>query len=260
MTPCPAPPESLPPRLSGPRADSRESRTDRPRISVIVPTLDEEHGILACLASVGETPEVEVVVSDGGSSDRTLELVREGRPEAVVIAGPSGRGGQLNRGAAAASAARLLFLHADCVLPVGWFETVMDALDEPSTVLACFRLHTRPVDGRRPGWRRRLWLGIFDLRSRGWGLPYGDQGFALRRDAFDALGGFPEIPLMEDLALARTARRVGRIRRLPLAIETTARRVEGNPLRAQLVYAAFPTLFRLGVPPETLARWYGVVR
>jgi len=213
-----------------------------------------------CLRSVGRSPGVEIVVSDGGSSDGTLDVVDTVRPDATVISGPPGRGGQLNRGATAATRERLLFLHADCVLPDGWFDSVMSALDDDETVLAVFRLHTVPVGGDRPGAWRRFWLSLLDLRSRGWGLPYGDQGFAVRRDDFEALGRFPDIPLMEDFALARSCARRGRICRLPLCVRTTARRFEDRPIRSRLILATFPTLFRLGVRPEILAGWYGVVR
>ena len=229
-------------------------------LSVIVPTLNEELRLGALLASVGSGNEIEVVVSDGGSTDATLEIVRSTRPDVIVVNSSPGRGGQLNRGAAAASAERLLFVHADCVLPVGWFEAVMSALDDERCVLATFGLSTEPVDGGRPGVWGRFWLSLFDLRSRGWGLPYGDQGYALRREVFASLGGFPDIPLMEDFALARNCRRHGSIRRLPLVMRTTARRFERNLIRSRLVLATFPTLFRLGVAPSTLARWYGVVR
>jgi hypothetical protein len=106
----------------------------------------------------------------------------------------------------------------------------------------------------------RLFLRVFDLRSRGLGLPYGDQGLGVRRETFEAVGGFPEIPLMEDVAFARECRRRGRIHRLRLEITTTARRFERRPLRTGLMFFTFPTLYRLGVEPETLARWYGNVR
>lgn len=227
---------------------------------MVVPTLDEAMRIGACLTSIGRSPAVEIVVSDGGSSDGTLDVVDRVRPDAAVISGPPGRGGQLNRGAAAATADRLLFLHADCLLPDGWLDVVTTALDDRETVLAVFRLCTVPADGGRPGAWRRFWLSLFDLRSRGWGLPYGDQGFAIRRQVFDDLGGFPDIPLMEDFALARSCRRRGRIRRLPLSVRTSARRFEDRPIRSRLILAVFPTLFKLGVPPEILAGWYGVVR
>lgn len=232
-----------------------------PRLSVVIPTLDEQTRIGACLASVGKRPDVEIIVSDGGSTDATLDVVRRTRPDARIVRGGRGRGGQLNRGAAAATAGRLLFVHADCRLPGGWFDAVTTALDQPTVALVCFRLRTEPSDGRPAGSARRLWLGIFDLRSRGWGLPYGDQGFALRREIFDRLGGFTDIPLMEDLDLARRVRRSGgAIVRLPAAVRTTARRFERRPVRSRLILAVFPTLFRLGVPPDTLARWYGVIR
>jgi rSAM/selenodomain-associated transferase 2 len=229
-------------------------------ISIVIPTLDEERRIGACLASIGEEPGIEVVVSDGGSTDRTLDVVAELRPDARIVTGAPGRGGQLNRGARAASSDRLLFLHADCRLPEGWLEAVTAALDDDAVALATFGLHTAPADGREPGLWRRVWLSLFDLRSRGWGLPYGDQGFAMRRQIFDGLGGFPDIPLMEDFEMARRCRRAGAIRRIPLAVTTTARRFEARPVRSRVILATFPTLFRLGVAPETLARWYGVVR
>jgi hypothetical protein len=105
-----------------------------------------------------------------------------------------------------------------------------------------------------------MWLRTLDLRSRGLRLPYGDQAFAVRRDVFETVGGFPEIPLMEDLAFARACRKIGRIRRMPLEIRTTARRTNTFPFRARVMMIVFPALFRLGVPPEMLARWYGNAR
>lgn len=232
----------------------------KPHISVIIPTLDEVLRIEDCLVSIGKSPDIEIVITDGGSRDGTLNVVNTVCPDAIVVSGSPNRGGQLNRGAAAATTTRLLFLHADCELPDGWLAEVMNALDDEETVLTVFRLRTSPADGSRAGAWGRFWLSAFDLRSRGMWLPYGDQGFALRRAVFDAIGGFPDIPLMEDFALARSCRRRGRIQRLPLCIRTSARRFEGREITSRLILATFPTLFKLGVPPETLARWYGVVR
>lgn len=177
-----------------------------------------------------------------------------------MVEGPPGRGGQLNRGAAATQTEWLLFLHADCRLPKGWYDAVATALADPATALACFRLLTEASPGNLPSKARRMWLRTLDLRSRGLRLPYGDQAFAVRREVFDEVGGFPDIPLMEDLAFARSCRRVGRICRLPLEIRTTARRTHAYPVRARVMMLVFPTLFRLGVPPATLARWYGTAR
>jgi glycosyltransferase involved in cell wall biosynthesis len=203
---------------------------------------------------------VEVVVSDGGSTDETVSTARACHPDVLVVTGSPGRGQQLNRGALKASGDRLLFLHADCILPKFWSRLVTRALDEPATTLACFRLRTEPVDRSRPTTISRLFLGILDLRSRGPFLPYGDQGIAVRRETFTGLGGFPDIPLMEDFSFARRCRRRGRVVRLPAEVRTTARRYERQPVRALAILATFPTLFKLGVSPDTLARWYGVVR
>jgi rSAM/selenodomain-associated transferase 2 len=228
------------------------------KLAVVIPTLDEEAQIGACLAAVGGCADVEVVISDGGSTDRTLELAR--RAGVRVVEGARGRGPQLNRGAAATQAPRLLFLHADCRLPEGWLGAVESALQDTAVALVCFRLRTEPVSPSSAGGLGRWWLRVFDLRSHGFGLPYGDQGFAVRREVFDRVGGFPDIPLMEDLVFARVCRRIGRIKHLSLELRTTARRVESKPLRAGLMYTVLPTLFRLGVAPSTLARWYGNIR
>lgn len=227
-------------------------------LAVVIPTLDEEHTVGGCLDSIGRHAGVEVIVADGGSGDRTRELARTWG--ARVVTGARGRGPQLNRGAESTGAGRLLFLHADCRLPRGWLESLGQALDDEGTSLACFRLRTLPV---APSKRSRRWhwvLRVFDLRSHGLGSPYGDQGFGVRREVFDAVGGFPEIPLMEDVAFARACRRMGRVHRIALEVRTTARRVEQRPLRTMLMFAVFPTLFRLGVEPRTLARWYGILR
>ena len=229
-----------------------------PILTVVIPTLNEVGTIACCLDSIGADAAVEVVVSDGGSADGTLDAVRaSGR--ARLLVGPAGRGQQLRRGAAAATAARLLFLHADCRLPRGWLPAVVEALEDPGTALAYFRLVTEPTDAGASR-VRRAWLRLLDLRSLGLAMPYGDQGFAMRREVYEETGGFPAIPLMEDLVMARACRRLGRIRRIPLAVRTGSRRFDRHALRSRAMTATFPLLFRAGVPAERLARWYGVAR
>jgi len=231
------------------------NRDPMPEMSVVIPTLNEERTIESCLQAVGRRGNLEIVVSDGGSTDGTLRFAAS--MGATVVEGPPGRGGQLNRGAAAAQAERLLFLHADCRLPRGWQAAVASVLADPATSLACFLLRTETSSETRPSPLRHLWLRTLDLRSRGLRLPYGDQAFAVRREVYERVGGFPDIPLMEDLVFARACRRVGRIRRLPLEIRTKARRTDADPVRARVMMLVFPALFRLGVAPSTLARWYG---
>ncbi len=229
-----------------------------PEITVVVPTLNEERTLEACLRSIGGRPEIEVVVSDGESVDGTVRIA-EGLG-AIVAVGESGRGPQLNRGAAVATAERLLFVHADCRLPARWYDEMMSALEDETTALACFRLHTEPAVGETGSVVSRVWLKTLDLRARGFRLPYGDQGFGVRRELFDRVGGFPDIPLMEDLEFARICKNLGGIKRLGLEMRTTARRTAGQPFRARAMWVAFPWLYRLGVSPETLAKWYGEIR
>ena len=229
-------------------------------LAVVVPTLDEERAIGACLNAIGDAAGVAVVVSDGGSRDATVATVRREFPRARVVAGSPGRGVQLNRGAAAVAADAYVFVHADCRLPAGWAAAVRAALATPGVALGCFRLHTEPAAGRGGGAAARWWWRLLDLRSRGLGLPYGDQALFVRREAFAAVGGFPAIPLMEDVEFVRRCLARGRLARLPLAVRTTARRFARRPVRARLCTATFPLLYRLGVSPERLARWYGDVR
>jgi hypothetical protein len=106
----------------------------------------------------------------------------------------------------------------------------------------------------------RAWLRLADARSHGWRVPYGDQAYGIRADLFRRIGGYPEIPLMEDLAFARACGRIGRLRRLPGAVRTTGRRLERRPVRTHLMWAVFPWLYRAGVAPDRLAQWYGAVR
>jgi rSAM/selenodomain-associated transferase 2 len=224
-------------------------------VAVIVPTLNEEGTIGACLAAVGA--DAQIIVSDGGSADATLQVVRDGFPNARVVGGPRGRGGQLNRGARVLDADILVFVHADCRLPPGWVTAVRAAIDDAAVSVGCFRLHTEPPAAGGGGVLARWWWRLLDVRSRGPLLPYGDQALFVRRTVFEAVGGFPEVPLMEDVAFVRACLRVGRLVRLPLEVRTTARRFARHPIRARLCTATFPLLFRLGVNPRRLARWYG---
>ena len=228
-----------------------------PHIGVVIPTLDEEGAIAACLAAVGEWPDVSVVVSDGGSTDATLDQVRRRFPWVDVVEGPPGRGDQLDRGVRAVPADAYVFVHADCRLPMGWLDAVRTALVEPEVAVGCFRLRTDPPASGSTSWLARAWWRLLDLRSRGFFLPYGDQALFLTRRVLEAAGGVPRIALMEDVELVRRVLRHGRLVRVPLEVRTTARRFAASPLRARICTATFPTLYRLGVSPARLARWYG---
>ena len=227
------------------------------RLSVIIPTLNEESRIGAQLGRLAAMPGVhEVIVADGGSDDRTPQIVRASRTARLVTA-PAGRGPQMNAGAQVAIGDALLFLHADVVLPPDAAALVDGALADPSVVGGAFRIRT-VADGRA-GWPSR-WLWLADLRSKYSRLPYGDQALFVRREVFDAVGGFPPIPLFDDLDLRRRLRRVGRLHRLRAAVEVSGRRFLAHPVYYACAMNILPALYRLGVPPQALARVYGQVR
>ncbi len=225
-----------------------------PRISVIIPTLDEAARIADRLRELAAMPELtEVIVVDGGSRDATLAIARE-FPDVRVMAALRGRASQMNRGAASAAGDVLLFLHADVSLPADAVRWIGEALSDDRVVAGAFRTWTVPDAGES---RLAPLLHLADLRSRTTRLPYGDQALFVRVEAFRAVGGFPEIPLMEDLQLARRLRRLGRIRTVPASVTVSGRRFLARPLYYAFLMNVFPLLLRLGVPPARLARLYG---
>lgn len=221
--------------------------------AVVMPVLDEGRIIEEALAELDGQGFEEIVVVDGGSRDDTVARARAAG--ARVITADRGRGPQQNAGAAATTSPSLLFLHADVRLPRGAREIIEATLREPGVVAGAFRVHHVGE-----GWRgkRREWLlRVADVRSRVAALPYGDQGIFVSREIFHQVGGFPEIPLMEDLELSKRLARCGTIRVVPHDVLASGRRFESATLRQCVLMNIFPTLYRLGVPAETLSRLYG---
>ena len=195
-------------------------------ISVIVPTLDAEKTLPGCLEALIEGLMAglikELIVTDGGSKDATCHIADEAG--ANVIRGPASRGGQLRRGAAAAKGKWLLVLHADTILEPGWARVVADYLEQEDGP-AYFRLKFR-ARGVMPAWV----AGWANLRSLLFGLPYGDQGLLISVEDYRRAGGFPDQPLMEDVALVRAIDRP--LTRLPaLALTCPERYVHAGWLR-----------------------------
>jgi rSAM/selenodomain-associated transferase 2 len=188
----------------------------------------------------------ELVISDGGSQDATQRIAEAAGAE--WIEGPASRGGQLRRGADAAQGEWLLFLHADTALPVGW-STAIDAQIATGRP-AAFRLRF-DASGLGAG----LVAGWANLRSRLFGLPYGDQALLISRGEYDAVGGYHDIPLMEDVAMARALR--GRIDLLPLHVKTSAARYQREGwLRRGARNLSLLLRFLAGADPGKLARRY----
>lgn len=226
-------------------------------ISVIVPVLDEEARLGRRLAELAATPGLgEVLVVDGGSADSTVAIA-DTFSGVRLLSAARGRARQMNAGAAAAVGDVFLFLHADVSLPRDAAAWIVRTLADPRVVAGAFRTWTVP-DGAPS--RLGPLLRLADIRSRVARFPYGDQAIFVRRDAFARVGGFPDQPLMEDLELSRRLRRLGRIATVPAVVRVSGRRFVARPIRFTLIARTFPTLYRLGVPPRLLARFWGDVR
>jgi len=222
-----------------------------------MPVLNEEARIaqrLSELTSMRGVGEVRVV--DGGSDDETVAIAR-GFPEATVLSAGRGRARQMNAGAQGASGEVLLFLHADVTLPPDAPEQVERTLSAPGVVAGAFKTWTVPDAGPT---RLAPLLHLADLRSRYSRLPYGDQALFVRADAFRAVGGYPNQPLMEDLELSRRLSRIGRIGLSDARVRVSGRRFLSRPLFYFAAINLFPALYRAGVSPEALMRFYPNVR
>lgn len=222
----------------------------RPGLSVIIPTLNEVENIPFSLARIPKTPFIEVIVADGGSHDGTPDLAASWG--AKVLSSPRGRACQMNTAAREAKGEILLFLHADTRLPEGFTNQVCRILSRPEISAGAFQLKFDPP---LPG------LGIIERlanwRARVWQLPYGDQTLFLRAERFKALGGFSEIPIMEDVDLIRRLRSQGPVVIAPVPVITSSRRWKNSgvlktSLKNQIVLAAYWA----GISPHHLARWY----
>jgi len=223
------------------------------RLSVIMPVLDEGEGIGATLDALANLRSLgtEVIVVDGGSRDATIQRARL-RADRVISA-PRGRALQMNAGAAKATGDVLLFLHADTRLPRDADHVLLNGLERSGRAWGRFNVK---IEGRSPllilvGW-------LMGLRSRVTGIATGDQAIFARRDAFQAAGGFPEIPLMEDIALCKRLKRVSAPLCLTERVITSGRRWEQNGVINTIVLMwRLRLAYFFGADPKELAEQYG---
>ena len=223
------------------------------KLSIIIPVLNEGDGIAAALDALAHLRAVgtEVIVVDGGSRDATVERAQL-RADRVVLA-KRGRALQMNAGAEGASGDVLLFLHADTRLPAEADRVVLNGLDQSRRVWGRFDVK---IDGRSRLLPVVAWL--MGLRSRLTGIATGDQAIFLRRDAFQAVGGFPAVALMEDIAICKRLKRLGRPLCLRACVTTSGRRWEKNGvLSTILLMWRLRFAYFLGADPKQLARQYG---
>jgi uncharacterized protein len=228
-----------------------EAARTRTRIAVIIPTLDEAERLENLLNEVAAIDNSEVIVADGGSTDATVRIAEAHGVK--VVSGPTGRARQMNAGAAVAQADILFFLHADTQLPRAAGSWIRRALSFDDVALGAFGLR---IDAQGSAFR---WIEMTaNCRSRALGVPYGDQTFFLRRATFEALGGFRDLPILEDYDLARRAKAHGNVLTVQAKARTSSRRWdrEGTvrlTIRNIVTFFAYP----LGVAPARIARWYG---
>lgn len=221
------------------------------RLSIVVPVLNEARGIAATLAALAplRARGHEVIVVDGGSEDGSAALAAPLCDR--VLQAPRGRAAQLNAGARAAAGDVLVFLHADTRLPANADELILSALQDH-----LWGRFDVAIDGRHPA--LRLVAAAINLRSRLTGIATGDQAMFVRRAGFP---GFPDLALMEDLALSRLLRRRSPPACLRSRVRTSGRRWESRGvLRTVFLMWRLRALYALGVSPERLARLYREVR
>jgi rSAM/selenodomain-associated transferase 2 len=221
-------------------------------LSIVIPVLDEAPDIVGALEALAplRARGAEIIVVDGGSADDTVALAR---PRAdLVIASARGRATQMNAGADAARGRVLLFLHADTRLPENADQLALDGLAQSRRAWGRFDV---TIIGVHP--LLRVIAGAMNLRSRLTGIATGDQAIFVTRAAFDAVGGFPEIALMEDITLARNLKRVSSPLCLRARVTTSGRRWERRGVvRTMALMWRLRLAYFFGADPRDLARRY----
>lgn len=222
------------------------------RLSVVLPVLNEAAGLGTALQALAalRTGGAELIVADGGSSDHSATLARAGG--AQLVNAPRGRALQMNAGAAQSRGEVLLFLHADTRLPAGADELIRQALASGLRVWGRFDVS---ITGRPA--MLKLIAALMNLRSRRTGIATGDQAMFMTRAAFEAVGGFPAQPLMEDIEMSRRLLRLSRPACLRAKVQTSGRRWESRGVwRTVLLMWRLRWAYWRGAPPERLAEWY----
>jgi rSAM/selenodomain-associated transferase 2 len=218
---------------------------------VVIPTLNEEKHLQTTIHPLMTIPDLEVIVIDGGSLDETVNIAKNAG--ARVVTSKPGRAIQQNIGAEKSSGDILLFLHADTLLPPGFDHIIRDCLTGPEKPIAgAFRLS---IDLPGPGILFITWMT--NLRSRFLHLPYGDQALFMRKSTFEQVGGFPEIEIMEDFALAGKLKKTGQIRIMKEKVITSGRRWHKlGILKTTMINQGMIIGYLFGRSPASLANWY----
>ncbi len=221
------------------------------RLSVVIPALNEQRCIGEAVDSATTGDPHEVIVVDGESRDHTAAIAKS--HGAAVLTSSPGRGIQLHCGARAARGNRLLFLHADCLLPPTYTHHVQEILAQPRVAAGAFRLR---IDGSHSRWSLRIIEKLVGLRCRVLGMPYGDQAMFMGADEYHRAGGFPPIPVMEDFELVRRLRKIGRVQIAPAPVLVSPRSwLTRGVWRTTLLNQFCVAAHLVGVPPDRIASW-----
>jgi rSAM/selenodomain-associated transferase 2 len=218
-------------------------------VSIVIPVYRDTAALARTLAATDWSSAEVIVVAT--PEDPTLATLRLAQPGIVWLEAPRGRARQMNAGAAAAGGNWLLFLHADSRLPTGWRDAIEEAHRGGSFVAGCYRF---ALDSASV-FARLIEFGVW-LRVALLGLPYGDQALFVRRERFDAVGGFADIPIMEDVDFVRRIHRGGALFRSSLPVVTSARRWERDGwVSRTLRHLLLITLYYCGLAPARLVRF-----
>ena len=224
------------------------------KVSIIVPTLNEELVLENTLTHIQQLSPHELIVSDGGSNDYTYRIAD--RFSHRVITGSAGRALQMNAGANEATGDLLLFLHADSRIEPESYRKMLEYMKNPKWIGGAFTLCIE--SGK---WSLKLIALLANIRSKYFGLAYGDQGFFVRKEVFKDMNGFSPIPICEDLDFYYRLRKKGSVILLKEKAHTSPRRwINEGIFFTTVRNFIIAVLFRLGFPPHILTKWYLAIR
>ena len=228
----------------------------KPIISIIIPVFNEAENIQSFLKQFENYSESEIIIVDGGSTDKTkakiVELAIGDRQTKLVTNSQLGRANQMNYGAALATGEILLFLHADTILPDNYQQVIQSILKRKDVIVGAFQLSINS-----PKKSLRLVEKMVNMRSRFLSFPYGDQGFFLTKDNFNRLGGFADIPIMEDFNLIQKAKRYGKIAITDAAVITSPRRWQKlGVIKTTIINQLIIVGYYLKISPDKLKKLY----